>query len=357
MAKEKAVGVLTGGGCAPGLDPFLEGFVRRICPEGYEVKGIKYGWEGLLCGGCEFVRPNPEYVVLDQSNVSGLVRSGGTIIGTSRANPFAKDFSAENEQALDQIMNMNIDGLVAAGGDDTLGVANKLHSYGIKIIGVPKTMDLDLNGTDYSVGFWAYNEAVFRNALPPFIDTLRAHHRVGVLEVFGRHSGFTAVVAGIAGGACYIGIPEIDVDIDAIAARIAETYQRERWALVVIGEGIKIEGSDVAKLDPHANELIFQKRVGEAIAKQIEEMTGIETRAFQATHPYRGVPSAYDAVFGFRIGVKAAEMVLRKNWGKMVASQGDHLVELPLSAYKPRRVIAPGSWWYEITQARNSGQY
>lgn len=343
---EKKVAVLTGGGCAPGLDPFLEGFTKRATNAGFTVLGIEHGWEGLLS-------PGPKAYQLTLDNIEGVVRCGGTLIGTSRANPFQDEES--EKLAIENLEKLGIEGLVVAGGDDTLSVAEKLLQRGINVIGVPKTMDLDLSGTDYSMGFWAYNEAVFQ-MLPGFIETLRAHHRVGVLELFGRHSGFTVVVAGIAGGACYIAIPEIEIDLDELFARVSESYQRNQWALVVVGEAASIETEDQGKIDEYGNELLFQRRTGEFLARQIETATGIESRHFQATHPFRGRPCAFDALIGFRLGVKAAETIQSGEWGKMLSVRGDELVVVPISAFKPRRKITPSSWWYETTILRNQGE-
>lgn len=347
----KSIAVLTGGGCAPGLDPFLEAFAKTMTGAGYTVLGVKYGWEGLL--GKE-----PDTINLDWEAVEGAVRSGGTMIGTSRANPFPEEDKEEKKAkvALANLEKLKVEGLVAAGGDDTLTVASKLHERGIKVIGVPKTMDLDLSGTDYSVGFWAYNEAVFRMAVPGFIETLKAHHRVGVLELFGRHSGFTVVAAGIAGGACYIAIKEMEVDLDQVVARVNEFYQRNKWALVAVGEAVELETEDKGKIDDHGNELLFQRRIGEFLARQIEQMTGIESRAFQATHPFRGTPSAYDSVIGFRLGLKAAEMVQAGQWGEMASVQGNEIGTASITAFKPRRVIERGSWWWQIAELRNQGK-
>lgn len=344
----KKVAVLTGGGCAPGLDPFLESLTKALDKTKFKILGIRYGWEGLLAS-------EPNSIRLTWPKVEGLSRSGGTLIGTSRANPL--NDGAKTRTVVDNLQKLGVEGLVAFGGDDTLTVAAALAELGdIKIISVPKTMDLDLNTTDYSVGFWAYSEAVFRNVTPGFIETLKAHRRVGVLELFGRHSGFTVVVAGIAAGACFIAIPEQEIDLDLVAARVKEFYQRNSWALVVLGEAVKIETADQGKIDPHGNELLFQKRIGEFFAREIEQMTGFETRAFQATHPFRGIPSAYDAMIGFRLGLKAAEMVKMGHWNKMIAVKGEELIEVPLDSFKPRRVITPGTWWWDLVEKRNQGK-
>lgn len=346
VKKMLQVAVLTGGGCAAGLDSFLEGFVKSLHRRDIRILGISNGWDGLL-------QNQPKLEILEWQTVEGLVRSGGTIIGTSRANPL------QNEESLQQVLvsfeKMGPpEGLVAAGGDDTLTVALALSERGLKIIGVPKTMDLDLAGTGYSLGFWAYNEAVFQ-MLPRYIETLKAHRRVGVLELFGRHSGFTVVTAGIAGGACYLAIPEVEIDLDQVVTRVKVFYDRHHWALVVVGEAVVIEAADEGKIDEHGNELLFQRRTGEFLARAIEQLSGIETRFFQATHPFRGQPSAYDALIGFRLGLKAGEMVLAGDWGKMLSVQGDEICSVSLAAFRPRRRITKGSSWYDLVQRRNEG--
>lgn len=343
----KRVAVLTGGGCAPGLDPFLEIFTKAMISQGYEVHGVRNGWAGL-------VGERAETIQLGWQEVSGLVRSGGTMLGTSRENPLRDGAIAR--RVSDNLVELEVEGLVVFGGDDTLTVASVLAELGpTKVIGVPKTMDLDLAGTDYSVGFWGYNEAVFRQAVPGFIETLKAHRRVGVLELFGRHSGFTVVAAGLAAGACFIAIPEQDLDLDLVKVRVEEFYCRNGWALVVVGEAVNIEAADKGKIDPHNNELLYQKRIGEFFAREIEALTGLETRAFQATHPYRGVPSAFDAIFGVRLGMVAADMVSAGIWNQLIAFKNDEFTPVDLKAFKPRRVITPNSWWWQAAQMRNNG--
>jgi len=350
------VAVLTGGGCAPGLDPFLEAFARKMNHEKYEVVGIEAGWRGLL-------RTPPNTIILEGDKIEGLTRSGSTSIGTSRTNPYQKDIEDGEATVLRNLKKLGVAGLVSFGGDDTLTVAYRISQAGANIIGVPKTMDLDLSGTDYSVGFWSYNEAVYDHAIPGFIDTLKSHQRCGVLELFGRHSGFTAVVAGIAGGACYIAIPEMELDLQQMADRITEFYSKHKWALVIVGEAVRIKASEEKEAgkkkdkthDSFDNVFFFKKQTGSKIVKKIEELTGIESRYFQATHPFRGDPSAYDAFYGFRMGVKAAEMVVNNQWGRMVSVRGDQVTDTSLKNYKPRRIITPDTFWYDLVKQRNEG--
>lgn len=344
----RRVAVLTGGGCAPGLDPFLETFTKFMFNEHIVVFGVLDGWAGLT-GEC------PNCIQLGINEVDGLVHSGGTMLGTSRENPL-KD-GAIMRRVSDNLDHLGVEGLVAFGGDDTLNVANVLTEIGhTNVIGVPKTMDLDLAGTDYSVGFWGYNEEVFRHAIPGFITTLKSHRRVGVVELFGRYSGFTTVAAGLASGACFIAIVEQELDLDLVKARVEEFYARNRWALVVVGEAVEIETADKGQIDPHGHELLHEKRIGEFFAREIARLTGLETCHFQAKHPFRGVPSAFDAVAGVRLGVKAAEMVRDGVWNKLIAFKNDNLVEVGLGTFKPRRVITPDSWWWNLVELRNCGK-
>lgn len=346
---KKKVAVLTGGGCAPGLDPFLESFARKMNSNNYQVLGIEAGWKGLMS-------TPPNIIELYGEQIEGLTRSGCTSIGTSRENPYKdKDDLSGEKTVLENLKALGVEGLVAFGGDDTLTVANKLSKAGANVISIPKTMDLDLSGTDYSVGFWSYNEAVFKNATPGFIDTLKSHQRVGVLEVFGRHSGFTAVVVGITGGACYIAIPEMEVSFDQLRDRVKEFYNKHKWALVVVGEAVNLDIDSKKELDEHDNEFLFNRQTGKFLAKTIEKLTGIEARSFQCTHPYRGVPTAYDSFIGFRMGVKAARMVLDEDWGRMVSVRGENVITEPIADFKPRRIIEKGSFWHQLVALRNQG--
>ncbi len=343
------IAVLTGGGCAPGLDPFIEAFTKLMIKLGYQVLGIKYGWEGLLGN-------KPNFVELTKSSVEGKVRSGGTMIGTSRDNPLQNDKSTDS--VINNLNDMGVVGLVAAGGDNTQSVSVILSRRGFNVISVPKTIDRDLSGTDYTIGFWSYCEAVFSNCLPGYIETLRAHKRVGVVEVFGRKSGFTAVAIGIAGNACYIAIPESVINIDCLLSRVKEFYDSNEWALVVVGEAVEVQGKgskEEPTRDSFGEEVLFERGTGSKLAKLIQEKMDIEARSSQATHPFRGTLSVFDAFMGYRIGIKAAQMVSVDDWGMMVSVQNDELKSVPIELFEPRRVITTDSWWQELVTMRNMG--
>lgn len=347
----KRIAILTGGGCASGLDSFLEAFCKWLWNNGsYDVLGIRYGWKGLL-------KDTPSYRRLTLKDVDGRVRGAETLLGTSRVNPAKTPELLK--KAEDNLRLMNVDGLVAAGGDDTLTVLEKFSESGIKVLGVPKTMDWDLSGTEDSVGFWSYCEAIFRYAVPGFIVTLKAHGRVGVLELFGRVSGFTVVVAGISGGACYLAIPEEKLDVQKMLHRVREFYFENDWALVAMGEAVEIGGHKLVEEDEHGHELLFQRQSGQELAKLIERETGYEAeaRVFQAVHPFRGIPSAHDAMLGYEMGKKAAQMVMDGNWNKMLSVKGlgKEIEVVELLAFKPRRVLTDGPW-LDLVHARNDGR-
>lgn len=342
---KKRYAILTGGGCAPGLDPAIEGFVNALSPE-REVIGMQYGWKSVVEG-------NPEYVVLSDKTVRGWVRNSGTSIGTSRI----KKITEDNIPTIrNSFQSMGIDGLAAAGGDDTLGNALFLKEHGLPIIGIPKTMDLDLRNTDYSVGFWSYIESTLQNA-KDYIETLKSHGRVGVIEVFGRYSGFTAVTLGITADACYIAIPEMEIDVTDLKDNVLRAYQDNRWALVVASEAISFREERIHKpgIDGHIN--LSGRETGKYLAKTIRKMTGLETKSTQMDHPYRGRLVAYDAFIGFRLGLKAADMVRQNQWGSMISIRGENLRAVPLESFQGTRRIEPGSFWYNLVIGRNTNRF
>jgi 6-phosphofructokinase 1 len=250
---------------------------------------------------------------------------------------------------------MGIDGLVAAGGDDTLGNALFLKEHGFPVIGIPKTMDLDLKNTDYSVGFWSYVESARVSAID-YIETLKSHGRVGVIEVFGRDSGFTAAALGITADSCYIATPEIGININDLKNNVLNAYQANRWALVVVSEAISFDEDSEHEIgiDGHIN--LSDREAGKHLAKVIQDMTGFETKATQMDHPYRGRIIAYDAFIGFRLGLKAAEMVCNQHWGSMIGIDGEKLVAIPLESFLGTRKIESDSYWYDLVVGRNTGQ-
>ncbi len=318
----KQIGILTGGGDCPGLNPVIRAVVRKALLEDIEVIGIRNGWKGLVAA---------DTIPLDLDSVSGILHRGGTILGTSRTNPYKdpKQLAAVKEN----FGKLGLDALVAVGGEDTLGVATKLVKEGYRIVGVPKTIDNDLNETDYTFGFdTAVNIAT--ESIDRLHTTAESHHRIMVVEVMGRHAGWIAVHAGIAGGADYILVPELAIDIDDICKAIKSRHMRGKtFSIIVVSEGAEFkEGETVhkdKKLDSFGH--VRLGGIGDALGELIEERTGFETRVTVLGHVQRGgTPTAFDRVLGTRFGVKAVELVMKGEWGKMVSLKGNAIVAVPI---------------------------
>ncbi|MDD5465298.1 MAG: 6-phosphofructokinase [Candidatus Omnitrophica bacterium] len=316
------IGILTGGGDCPGLNPVIRAVVRKALLEGYEITGIKNGWKGLV---------ENDTMRLDINTVSGILPKGGTILGTSRTNPYKKE--GDLQKVKDNFKKMGLDALVAVGGEDTLGVASKLVKEGLPIVGVPKTIDNDLSATDYTFGFdTALNVAM--ECIDRLHTTAESHHRIMVAEVMGRHAGWIALEAGIAGGADVILIPEIPIDLDEVCNIIKKRHARGKtFSIVVVSEGAQFkDGSMVTqekKLDAFGH--VRLGGIGEELAAQIEKKTGYETRVSVLGHIQRGgSPTAFDRVLGTRLGVKAVELIKNKKFGKMVALAGIKIIDVPL---------------------------
>lgn len=308
------IGVLTGGGDCPGLNAVIRGLVyKSVKAYGSEVVAFKYGWKGAV-----------ENITMDLSPAitEDIVREGGTMIKSSRTNPFKIDGGPE---AVIKSMQANkLDALVAVGGEDTCGVASKLYNeHKINVIGVPKTIDNDLSGTDVTFGFDTCINIV-TDAIDNLHTTACSHERVLVCEVMGRHAGWIASYSGIASNADYILVPEEEVNIDQMCKTIKDAYDKKSYAIVVAAEGAQLAGEDVtkdAKLDAFGH--VILGGIGERLAKIIEEKTGCETRSTVLGHIQRGGrPSAFDRVLGTRLGCKAADMVQAGDWGKMAALHG-----------------------------------
>ena len=308
------IGVLTGGGDCPGLNPVIRALVfKSVKHYGAEVVGFKYGWKGAV-----------ENIIteLNLDKIEDIVREGGTILKSSRTNPFKMDGGPE---AVIKTMEANkLDALVAIGGEDTCGVASKLYNeYKINVIGVPKTIDNDLSGTDVTFGFDTCLNIV-TEALDSLHTTAASHERVLVCEVMGRHAGWIASFSGISGNADYILVPEEEVNIDDLCSTIKKVFEKKEYAIIVAAEGAKLANQDVTKdaeLDAFGH--VKLGGIGEKIAKMVEEKTGLETRSTVLGHIQRGGrPSAFDRVLGTRLGCKAADMISAGDWGKMAAIVG-----------------------------------
>lgn len=317
------IGILTGGGDCPGLNPVIRAVVRKALLEGYEVIGIKNGWKGLV---------ENDTMPLNINTVSGILPKGGTILGTSRTNPYKKE--GDLQKAKDNFRKMGLDALVAVGGEDTLGVASKLIKDGCpNIVGVPKTIDNDLSSTDYTFGFdTALNVAM--ECIDRLHTTAESHHRIIVAEVMGRHAGWIAIEAGIAGGADVVLIPEIPIDLDEVCGIIKKRHERGKtFSIVVVSEGAQFKNGAMItqeqKLDAFGH--VRLGGIGEDLAAQIEKRTGFETRVSVLGHIQRGgSPTAFDRVLGTRFGVKAVELIKNKKFGKMVALAGIKIMDVPL---------------------------
>ncbi len=321
------VGVLTGGGDCPGLHPVIRAVVRKgIEVYSYNMIGLYHGWAGLL---------DKKSGPLDLRAVSGILHRGGTILGTSRTNPAKVDDGYE--KAKKNFKEMGLDALIAIGGEDTLGVANKLGKMGLHIVGVPKTIDNDLSATDFTFGFDT-SVNIIMEAIDRLHTTAESHDRVMVVEVMGRHAGWLAVYGGIAGGGDVILIPEEPFELDKICELIKKRHARgKNFSIVVASEGAQPKegaaGGEFFTKDKSLDAFGHVKLggIGEALAKALEQRTGFETRSVVLGHIQRGgSPTAFDRVLGTRFGIAAIDLVHKNNFGKMVALQGNKIVAVPL---------------------------
>jgi phosphofructokinase-like protein len=319
------IGVLTGGGDAPGLNAAIRGITRKSLHEGWEVLGIRNGWLGLLEG---------DAFPLTRDAVSGILPQGGTILGTSRTNPYKNEGGANLVKR--NLRQLGLDALVPIGGEDTLGVAAKLSREGVNLVGVPKTIDNDLSGTDACIGFdTAINEVM--RAVDRLHPTAEAHHRVMLVEVMGRHAGWVATMGGLAGGADVILAPEVPFTIDEVCERIRTRHERttRKFSIVVVAEGAKpSDQPEQAVQDTKADQFghVRLGGISHALAPEIERRTGYETRVTVLGHTQRGgAPSAFDRILATRLGVAAVEHLARGNFGVMVALKGNDIVAVPLS--------------------------
>jgi ATP-dependent phosphofructokinase / diphosphate-dependent phosphofructokinase len=312
------VGVLTGGGDCPGLNAVIRAVVRKgIEDYGYEFVGFRDGWRGPI---------NADTIPLGIPQVRGILPRGGTILGSSRTNPAKVDGGFEAIEA--NFEKLGIDALVAIGGEDTLGVATQLHARAVNVVGVPKTIDNDLSATDYTFGFdTAVNIAT--EAIDRLHTTAESHHRALIVEVMGRHAGWIALHAGMAGGANVILIPEIPFDIEQVVAYIEHRFQSHYAPIVVVAEGATPrEGTmEVATGDLDAFGHVRLGGMGQRLADEIEKRTGKEARTTVLGHIQRGgTPTAFDRVLATRFGLHAIDAVHDGNFGKMVALRGTDIV-------------------------------
>jgi len=337
----KRVGILTGGGDCSGLNPTIRGAVYRAQDYNYEVYGIQEGWKGLAKGN---ISPLP------LSEVKEIVDRGGTILGTSRLNPYKIDNGIR--QVHNSIKKFKLDAIIAIGGEDTLGVANKLFKEeNLKLVGAPKTMDNDLSGTDYTFGFdssvtWAIE------AMRSLQDSGRSHRRIMVLEVMGRHAGWVALFTGMASGADWTLIPEEKVDVKKMCLHLKEVYKKNKYASVVISEGATLPGIDIKKesLDQFGHMILRNRGVGNLLADLIKKNTGIETRHAVIGHIQRGgAPTLFDRILGLRCGVTAVDLIAQGKFGYMAALKGSEVIGVPLEKAVSKLKVVDKKWW-ELAQ-------
>ena len=318
------IGMLTGGGDCPGLNAVIRAVVRK--GEGHyehEIIGYRHGWRGLVEG---------ESVPLTLASVRGLLPRGGTILGTSRTNPFKSDDGPA--RVLATVERDRVDAVIAIGGEDTLGVAHKLAGEGMNVVGVPKTIDNDLSATDFTFGFHTAVQ-IATDAIDRLHTTAESHDRVMVVEVMGRHAGWIATYSGLAGGADIILVPEKPFDIDEICGRIRHRHGRgANFSIVVVAEGATpVEGTmelQTGTLDDFGH--VRLGGIGNRLAAEIEDRTGYEARMTQLGHLLRGgTPSAYDRVIATRFGVEAIDAVHEGDFGVMVALRGTDVLRVPLA--------------------------
>jgi 6-phosphofructokinase 1 len=318
------IGILTGGGDCPGLNAVIRGIVRKgINKQGHEFVGFRYGWAGVL---------KNDAIDLTNETTRGILHRGGTILGSSRTNPFKVEGGVDKVRESMRARGLNA--LIPIGGEDTLGVARKLVDEGIPVVGVPKTIDNDLAGTDFTFGFQTAVQ-IATDAIDRLHTTAESHNRVIIVEVMGRHAGWIAAYSGIAGGADVILVPERPFDVDEVCSRIKRRHEGgSTFSIVVVAEGAKPQDGDIVSEFSGATDAFGHVRLGGIaveLEKAIEARTGFESRMTILGHVQRGgTPLAYDRVLGSRFGVAAIDAVTDGDFGKMVALRGTEIVRVPL---------------------------
>jgi ATP-dependent phosphofructokinase / diphosphate-dependent phosphofructokinase len=328
------IGVLTGGGDAPGLNAAIRAVARRAFQKGIKVIGIKNGWAGLLGSG--------DMEELTPASVRGILPLGGTILGTSRTNPLKE--AGGIEQVIALLRSRGIDGLVAIGGDDTLSVAAAMSDAGFPVVGVPKTIDNDLSATEFCIGFDTAVGVVVES-LDRLHTTASAHHRVMVVEVMGRDTGWVGMIGGLAGGADMIIIPEFSVELDAVITHLKKRRSEGKdFSIIVIAEGVKMPALEPAmavmvgaeKRDAFGHVQLSKQGIGELLSNRIEEATGFETRVTVLGHLQRGgSPSPVDRIWSTRLGVAATDLLADRKAGMIPIRKDGQVAVVPL-----REVIA-----------------
>jgi 6-phosphofructokinase 1 len=342
------IGILTGGGDCPGLNAVIRAVVRSSTDREHEMVAVREGWKGLVEG---------IFAPLGRREVSGILPRGGTILGTTRTNPYKVEGGVE--AVLRTFVGEGLEALVAIGGEDTLGVAARLHrEHDFPVVGVPKTIDNDLSGTDYTFGFdtavWVATEAIDR-----LHTTAESHNRVMVVEVMGRHTGWIAVMSGIAGGADVILIPEQPITVEQACEELRRRHRRGKdFSIIVVSEGYELtyETGDTRAVAQQARASdqfghVVLGGVGGVLAAEIEERTGFETRVTVLGHVQRGgSPTPRDRVLATRYGLKAADLVHERRFGRMAALHGDAIVDVSLEEATAELKTVPPEW-YDVAKA------
>jgi ATP-dependent phosphofructokinase / diphosphate-dependent phosphofructokinase len=331
------IGVLTGGGDCPGLNAVIRAVVRRGIRAKHSFVGFRHGWAGVLAD---------EASELTLEGTAGILPRGGTILGTSRTNPYAdgEDGTARVRRTLEA---RGVDALVPIGGEDTLGVALRLHEAGVAVVGVPKTIDNDLDGTDMTFGFQTAVQIV-TDAIDRLHTTAESHNRVMVVEVMGRHAGWIATYAGIAGGADAILVPERPFDIDEVVAQVRRRHSRGRsFSIVVVAEGATPREGTLQVRSAGTTDAFGHARlggIGVTLEEELERRTGFESRVTILGHVQRGgTPVAFDRVLATRFGVAAMDAASGDRYGTMVALRGTDIIEVPLAdALRQPKLLDPG---------------
>jgi phosphofructokinase-like protein len=345
MARQ--VAILTGGGDCPGLNAVIRAAARRSLDRGCEVVGIREGWRGLVEG---------LFTPLGHREISGILPRGGTILRTTRTNPYKLEGGVE--RVLETFRGQGLDALVTIGGEDTLGVASRLHEeHDLPVVGVPKTIDNDISATDYTFGFDTA-VAVCTEAIDRLHTTAESHNRVMVVEVMGRNTGWIAVMSGIAGGADAVLIPEHPVTVEQACRELQARHRRGKdFSIVVVSEGYRLtyeSGEQREVVQEDVTDQFGHVRyggVGAELALEIEERTGFETRVTVLGHVQRGgSPTPRDRVLATRFGLKAADLVDENKFGRMAALQGNEIVDVPLRAAVAELKTVPPHW-YEVARA------
>ena len=336
------IGLLTGGGDCPGLNAVIRAAIRKGLQFKFQIIGFHRGWAGVIDG---------DSIPLGLNDASGILARGGTILGTSRTNPFK--IKGGPEKIIANFKKFDIDAFIAIGGDDTLGVANKVYQdYGLNFVGVPKTIDNDLSATDYTFGFDTA-VTIATEAIDRLHSTAESHQRVIVVEVMGRHTGWIALFSGLAGGADCILIPERPFNVNEVCKIIGKRYKRGKtFSIIVVAEGAKPKGVSEITQDESIDAFghIRLGGIGNWLTKEIEKRTNYETRVTILGHTQRGgSPTAYDRILATRFGIKAVELIKEGRFGRMASLRGNEIKDVPLSEAVAKPKLVDESW-YELAE-------